>query len=317
MNADQLVKLARYAVLAPSSHNTQPWKIRVAPRYADVAADRTRALPENDPTGRELTISCGCALMNLRLGALELALEPIVELFPDGVDAETFARVELSSSRTTELDAQLLDAISQRHTHREAFREQPVTEELVRRLEAETVREGGWLTVLTDIDMRRAITGLVAEGDRAQWSNPKWRRELASWMRPRSKGDGLATPLLLTPITRAAIRSFDLGEKMSAANRVLVESAPVLAILGTYGDSAPDWLVAGQALQRLLLAAASHDVQAGFLNQPVQIAGLREKLTATLGVAGFPQIVLRLGYPPAPIQPAPRRKLSDVVRILT
>jgi hypothetical protein len=36
-------------------------------------ADRTRALPVTDPEDRELTISCGCALFNLRA-------EPIVRL---------------------------------------------------------------------------------------------------------------------------------------------------------------------------------------------------------------------------------------------
>ena len=62
-----------------------------APETVELLADRTRALPVNDPQDRELTISCGCALFNLRVGTvLKLQgqeLEPYV-----GVDNLTDRR---------------------------------------------------------------------------------------------------------------------------------------------------------------------------------------------------------------------------------
>jgi hypothetical protein len=57
--------LVDHARRAPSSHNTQRWWFRVTEAAIDLIADRTRALPVNDPEDRELTISCGAALMNL------------------------------------------------------------------------------------------------------------------------------------------------------------------------------------------------------------------------------------------------------------
>ena len=61
--------LARYAILAPSGHNTQPWLFRIRNGVLALRADRTRALPVVDPDDRELTISCGAALFNLRAAA--------------------------------------------------------------------------------------------------------------------------------------------------------------------------------------------------------------------------------------------------------
>ena len=70
------------AILSPSSHNTQPWRFRTSDTAIDVFADRTRALPVNDPEDRELTISCGCALFNLRAAAAAHGLGVTVTLLP-------------------------------------------------------------------------------------------------------------------------------------------------------------------------------------------------------------------------------------------
>jgi hypothetical protein len=47
--ADKLTFLLRYAVLAPSGHNTQPWLFSVRGDTVDLYADRTQALPVVDP----------------------------------------------------------------------------------------------------------------------------------------------------------------------------------------------------------------------------------------------------------------------------
>jgi len=71
MNANDWNERARLligrAVRAPSSHNTQPWYFRLSAPAIDLCADRTRALPVSDPDDREMLISCGAALLHLRI----------------------------------------------------------------------------------------------------------------------------------------------------------------------------------------------------------------------------------------------------------
>jgi hypothetical protein len=84
-------------------------------------------------------------------------------------------------------------------------------------------------------------------------------------------------------------------------------------VLGTPADSPPYWLIAGEALGRVLLRAAADGVSASFLNQPIEVAVLRFRLMALLGHRGFPQLLIRLGYGPAEM-PTPRRPIDDVLR---
>jgi len=59
----------RSAILAANAHNTQPWKFCVHPDRIDLRADESRNLGVMDPFRREMRISLGCALENLRLRA--------------------------------------------------------------------------------------------------------------------------------------------------------------------------------------------------------------------------------------------------------
>ena len=56
---DRLSFLLRYAILAPSSHNSQPWKFNVTKDEILVFADKSRWLQVADADQRELYLSLG------------------------------------------------------------------------------------------------------------------------------------------------------------------------------------------------------------------------------------------------------------------
>jgi nitroreductase len=308
-----LQDLVRAATLAPSSHNTQPWLFRLEGQTVELLADRTRALPANDPDDRELTISCGCALFNLRVAAAAAGLDAEVALLPDAADADLLARVRLAPSVAAQADAELSAAMAERRTTRERFAASAVDPQALRNLVDAVQSEGATLTVLDTDDQRLAAAALVAEGDAMQWANPSWRRELAAWMHPRRRGDGLTLPALAIPVAQLVVRTFDMGHGVAAKDRELADESPVLAVLTTEGDMPRDWLAAGQALQRLLLVGVRRGLQASYLNQPVQVAALRPKLQQITGRPGYAQLLLRIGSPTQVLPAAPRRPLADVL----
>jgi hypothetical protein len=82
----------------------------------------------------------------------------------------------------------------------------------------------------------------------------------------------------------------------------------VVAVLATADDSADAWLRGGQAMMRVLLAAAADGYAASYLNQPIEVPALRRQLRDELRLDDQPQLVLRLGRPSGPLPPAPPRR---------
>lgn len=313
LDRSTLNQLLDQAILAPSSHNTQPWIFELDVDRICLHADRTRALPANDPNDRELMISCGCALLNLRAAAAAQGLGTSVTTLPDRQDADLLAAIAFSEE-TEDALAHLAPFIPLRRTYRKRFSARKLDAEILPDLQAAAEAEGAWLVALESTETRKAAAMLVSEGDRAQWADPRWRSELARWMHPRRKGDGLTLPWIAVPIAKILVRSFDLGRRVGAKDSELAENAPLLAVLGTRGDKTADRLAAGQALERVLLKAARAGFQASYLNQPVQVSHLRPKLADVCKCEGHPQILLRLGYPVDELPAAPRRPVADVVK---
>ena len=310
---DTIQALLERAVLAPSSHNTQPWLFRAGTGRVDLFADRTRALPVNDPDDRELLVSCGAALFTLRVAAAAAGLGAHVETLPGAADPDWLARVQLAPGGPDASLAVLSPAIERRRTWRKAFADRAVAPGVSDALQAAAAAEGATLAVLAEAERRHALADLVARGDRLQWETPSWRRELAMWMHPRRERDGLVVPGAAAAVTRTVVRSFDMGDGVAAKDRQLAEGSPLLGVLGTPGDAPADWLAAGQALQRVLLTGLGDGLQASYLNQPVEVQELRGRVQALVPEAGVPQLVLRFGHAEGDLPGVPRRKLQDVL----
>src|SRR5512143_839636 len=90
---EQLHFLVGYAILAPSTHNTQPWRFVVTSDRIELWSDPSRLLPQIDPEQRQLFMSCGAALMNLRLAIRRFGHSERIQCLPDPRHPDLIARV--------------------------------------------------------------------------------------------------------------------------------------------------------------------------------------------------------------------------------
>lgn len=310
----------RSAVLAPSSHNSQPWRFRLTGDVLELLADRTRALAVVDPDDRELIISCGACLKFLQVAFTHFGEGTAVTLLPNPADPDLLARIELTGPLVpTERDHALFGGIRERRTNRHPFVSDPIPEAALARARAQVEKHQAWLQSLTAEEDRTALAELIAEGDRTQLADRRFRRELASWVHSNrsSSRDGMPAFAhgmgdLASEVGPLIIRTFDIGDGRAARDRQLALGSPALAVLWTEEDRQRDWLRAGQGLAGALLSLEADGISASYLNQPMEVPELRDRVRALLGREGAPQLILRLGRGKK-TRPTPRRGVDEVL----
>ncbi|MFN8471447.1 MAG: nitroreductase [Anaerolineae bacterium] len=310
--------LLNYAVLAPSTHNSQPWLFRIVGKTVEVYADRTRALPVVDPEDRELVMSCGCALYHLRLAMHHFGYDDETEICPDEENPDLVAEVKLGGEyKPTPAEDALFEAISMRRTNRHRFEDRPVDETVLHDMQEAAEAEGALLKIIEG-DGRLALADLIAEGDQRQMADKRFRRELAAWIHPSRNVSQDGMPAYAHTITDVpdagsafVIRTFELGDMQANLDYHIAMGSPVLAVLATHDDTPTDWMKVGQALARLLLRGQVEGVYASYLNQPVEVPTLRPQVQEMIGSA-IPQLILRFGYGPD-TKTTPRRPVSTVM----
>ena len=295
--ADYLIGVAGRA---PSLHNTQPWHFTVNDDAIELYADASRRL-HVDPDGREMIISCGAALYGLRLAVRSLGYVPEVELLRGPSGPRALARVRPGRPvPMTSDERKLLHAVPHRHTHRGPFEPGPLPAGLVGRLRADAQAEGATLTEIEPGPAREELMALIAASGSRQDRDPRSRAETWQWSREQTSPDrdGVSARAFPAEPSREAgrlpQRDFDLGRGLGLLPAD-GPAAPVMAMLFTPGDGEEDWLNAGQALQRLLLHAASQWVFASLNTQPLEDVATRTLIRDRLALPGAPQMLLALG----------------------
>lgn len=306
------------AARAPSIHNTQPWRFRWDGRAFELRADTQRGLSAADPEGRELVLSCGTALFNLRLALRKLGYEGRVALLPSAAEPRLFARVTVEPGAPADvITRRMYAAMTRRHTHRGGFEDRPLSADLAVALQQAAADEGASLLYVHDPGQRHRVLHLARAAERQLAADERVRTEIAAWTpAPTStRRDGIpAAAYAQEPsalVDDLPARDFDLGRRYGEVQAT--EHPPGgLAVLLTARDLEVDWLQAGQALEHVLVAAAERSAFAALHSQLVEIPNLRDELRRELCTSGYPQILLRFGYA-ADVAPTPRRPVDDVL----
>jgi len=315
--ATALRRAAVRATLAPSVHNTQPWRLHLRDGQLDVYVDRTRQLAVLDPTSRQMIISVGCAVMNARVSIAGDGMGLAVHRFPDQRRPDLFASLESTADPVDPELAALDHVIELRQTNRRQFADDEVPTSVLDVLDRAANAEGASLFVVRDAEQRVTVASLSQHADDVENLNPAYRAELRAWTTDdpgrRDGVPGLAVPHVNgTAHDDVPIRDFDTRGSGGLPPATRSSKDQCLVLLCTPGDKPTDWLHAGEALERVLLEITRHGFSASPLTQVTEVPSARAQLRSQLGLVGYPHVLLRIGR--APVTPASRRRrLVDVL----
>lgn len=312
----QFAELVRFATLAPSGHNTQPWRFSERRNDAFIAPDPARRTPVVDPDDHHLFISLGAAAETFAIAAAARGRPAAVAFDPVGRLAINLVAGPASSDP-------LFAAIPRRQSTRSVFDGRPVAPADLDHLVAAARIDGVALTVVADPARRAAITDFVVAGNSRQIDDPAFVAELEHWIRfnaaqAEASGDGLFSrcsgqPTLPTWLGRSLFRRFLAKDSDNAKYVKQMRSTPVVVVFVGERADADHWSRVGRSFQRFALAATTRGIRTAMINQVVEVPSVRAEFARWLGAPDArPDLVVRVGHAPA-LPFALRRPVSAVI----
>ncbi|MFC7078895.1 Acg family FMN-binding oxidoreductase [Halorussus caseinilyticus] len=322
---EQAQFLVRYAVLAPSSHNTQPWLFNVSGDEIRLFADTDRWLTVADPDKRELYLSLGAALENLLVAAEHFGLGHDVRYLP-GSDSNHAATVRLSSgdgdssrasgsgksgaSASQHRDSRLFEAIPRRRTGRGQYQERTIPREDLGAIRDSCVEDDVTLQFVADPQKLGTVADLTARADRRQFADPAYRRELGRWIGRGAFGDSWPG----AKMGKLLVTYLNVGRRQARKDAASIRNAPLVAVVRTKSDGRGAQIRAGQVFERASLLATVLGVQTHPMSAALEVPSIRRELTDLLGRPEWSsQHLFRLGYAEGVSGPSPRRRAEAVL----
>lgn len=312
---DQVEAVLRFASLAPSVHNSQPWRFRVLPDRIELHADPDRRLPAIDPDDRELRLSCGAALYNLRVALQGFGVRPLVTILPGQNAPGALATVRRGGALKPDDEMRaLLKAVPARRTNRRPFFESGVDARHRHALVRAAELERSWLHVVETREELATMKQFVRRAHRIQQNDPDVQAEFAAFTGHRPGATDGVPPASAGFRPEAqdewAFRDFDPEHERRPGKDY--ESNPLVAVVCSYQDSPAGEIQAGQGMQRVLLTATTLGLSASFMSQPVEVRAVREELRRAIGGTLVPQALLRIGFS-TPVPATPRRPVAELL----
>jgi nitroreductase len=307
------------ATRAPSIHNSQPWRWRFGEQSLHLYADKSMHLPNTDPDGRELMLSCGAALHHCVVALAALGWQVKVHRFPNPAEPDHVAAVEVYRHPASDLDITLAAAIPRRRTDRRHYSTWSVPTGDIAIMGARAARAGVMLRQVASLPKLQRI---VAQAASQHATNPDYLTELATWSGRHASTVGVPAHSAPRSDSTAVLpgRAFAAVALAEPPDDESADDEAVVLALGTTDDDQLARLRAGEATSLVLLTATALGLASCPVMEPLEIDETREAIrTDVFGTSGYPQMLLRVGWAPVnaePLPSTPRRALADVVEWL-
>lgn len=309
---DKMKFLIQYAILAPSSHNTEPWQFRIHDNAIDLLMDYSRWLKVADADQRELHISVGCALENLVVAAEHFGLGHTEVLMPNTSEPLLAARITFAEggSAAQHREPRLFEMILVRHTNHGVYDGHPIPDDVRARLVACCIEPDIFVHLTDDLTIKKSVDDWVVKSDAVLFAKPEYREELAYWI-----GKGVfGSSWLMAKLGQFAVSHFNMGKSIGKKDHELLMSSPVFGLIASERDGRRQQIMVGQVYQRISLLAASHGIWCQPISQIVQVAETKQELLMAAPEGGLiPQHPFRMGFAQAEREHTPRRPVADVL----
>jgi len=281
---EQLKHLCLVAHLAPSSHNTQPWRFEIHTDANEITIniDGQYILSASDVSGRQTVISVGCALTNLKIAANYFGYKIETELLNN--DKQLFKpneneyklipiiKIKKIADNPQENLKEVYQAIFRRKVTRAEYLENiEVPNQLL--IDIESLGNDQIKIHLVSDRLRRLTIGeFQGQADNFVINSKKFSHELGLWLLPNDTNSAIGMPGRdfglsddeALRLHRGLIGEIPLnpadGLKFSTGGKIGIEKSPTICFLTAADDTVENWIKAGETVENIFLKLATHNI---------------------------------------------------------
>ncbi len=321
---DKLKFLLRFAILAPSGHNTQPWNFSITRNEISLLVNRERSLEGSDPHRRQLLIAFGCMIENLFISANHYGYEANINYFPNSQNHDLIAKISIveSSGNHKNNNNDLFFAISARHTNRGKYLDRSLPENFLQRIERYEEKDLK-ISIVTDNAQKHIIADIINEAQIETMDSSEFREELSQYIKSSftrettgMPGFVLEIPAPISLFASRLIKKINLSRKSRKKDDALLKQYTPAAfiIISSRDNDRGSWLAAGRLFEKLWLTATAEGLNCSPMAAAIQSPIYNKRLRESLGIDFEPQVFFRIGYGRRQFHHSPRFSVEELLK---
>lgn len=297
-----------YASLAPSSHNIQPWKVRIIDNSNfEITIDTSRTLRAVDPDMREVYISMGTFLENLLQAAESYGYKCSYTIKTEG---SFLISLKMEKSKDpSAINNENLKRIALRRTLRKNYLSKPVPDSIIRDIFAEDYDN---ILYFPQPSMQsKLIADATLSANSIQVNNNASQKELSEWIRWSNSDakkhmdgltpatmeiDGLSGFFVRTFYDKENVMSEGFKKQTLGLVKEQLDQSGNWIIITTKDNSAPSLINTGMIYERAMFRIREHNIAFHPMSQAIEEKEVYQNLKKSLNIDGFIQFIIRAGY---------------------
>lgn len=306
-----------YGILAPSTHNTQPWVFKIRDKKLEIHPDWNYRLKESDPSDSSLFFSLGCCTTNIELASKYFDLSTSVKL-EETPRKGCHITLSFEEKNKTEGHVDLFQLIPYRFSNKMPYLEQAISPEALKKLLGYNSKDVG-VDIIANKETLKSLAVLHSYATVKAFTNRNFRKELTNWLRTNFSAsyDGMpgftmgasAFASILSKSIIGILPSKLVGEK----EKSLVLSSSAVGVLTTTSNTPQDWVNAGRVYEYIALEAIKNKL---YMTPIAAISKDTDSVSKLKDIHQlknkFVQLLFRIGYSNAKEYHTPRRRANVI-----
>jgi hypothetical protein len=320
---EKLLFFLNFGILAPSSHNSQPWEFKLDEKKLSIYVfkSKIRSLPTGDPNNDLGYISIGCTIENIITAADYFGYSTHIT-YEESTDTDLCATLQFTQDHEQILDNKhLVHQISKRVVNRGKYESKNPNDDFLKKIK-QLSTENYKIILIQDPKDISPVAEIVNDASIKLMDSPLFRKELSNHVKNNFTKSfvgipafGMQIPNILSFFAPTLVRLLNMDKLNKKQNMSLfTKYTPLVVVLISKKDSKKDKLTIGRLYQLISLYAISENIKTSPWGAVSVHEESKQKLQKILQTEFYPEFLFRMGYNNKDPHHSPRLLVDSVLK---